>query len=243
MRCIASVFAGLTASSIAAAQLQSYVCTFAPDGEWVATPADDAATPAGPPPPTIRSYDNWRPPTLFPNRVVSNGAELADDIQVASWQPNSYVADIGWTLYNSGPTTITRYRRTLRFYDGQGTLLSTSSGVVRGNFGPGTGAFFSTSGGSFLQAEILITPQMFLSVQYSEVEGGRAEDLGVLSGGPITLGSSSNFIYNFTTGQQIDLGPNNNLGFFIDAVVVPAPAGAPLLAVGVLAMARRRRDG
>ncbi|MDX2146811.1 MAG: hypothetical protein SFZ23_04755 [Planctomycetota bacterium] len=235
-----------TFSTLSMAQVQSYVRTIAPDGEWVMTPTGQATDPAGPPLPIVRAYDNWRSPssggnTLLIATVRADADEIADDVGIVNWQPQTFVADLGWTLYNFGTRTITRYRTTIRLYDAESNLLFTSSGVSSSSIPPGLGVKFATSGGAYLGANIPVSPGMFMSVQYSEVQGPSAADLGVLSGGPITLGSSSNFIYNFTTGQQIDLGPNNNLGFFIDAVVVPAPAGAPLLTVGVLAIARRRR--
>ncbi|MDX2146184.1 MAG: hypothetical protein SFZ23_01580 [Planctomycetota bacterium] len=106
----------------------------------------------------------------------------------------------------------------------------------------GIGARFESIDGFYSRFWTIPTSStMYMSVQFSELVGGDMSGVGTLSGGPITTGSSSTFIQNFTTGQSIDLGPNNNLGFFIDTVPIPAPGTGVLVFVSVLSARRRRR--
>ncbi|MDX2146777.1 MAG: hypothetical protein SFZ23_04580 [Planctomycetota bacterium] len=194
-----------------------------------------------------QSYDNWRDPvvggqTRLTETLRIGGDEVADDCILQNWSPG-FVNDIGWTIANMSETnTLTVFRATFRFYDDSGALVGTDTSLYFLPLQPQrAGLIFSTSG-LLRPLNIPTTERMFISIQFSDAVGFDVADFGLLYGGPITRGSSSSFITNRTTGQQIDLGTGNNLGFFIDTVPIPAP-GVPAAAV-LLAIAggsRRRR--
>jgi hypothetical protein len=195
-----------------------------------------------------QSYDNWRSSseggeTSLLTRFNNVGTqEIGDDLVLSNCSP-SFVNDLGFTLVNGSRTQgISRYRSTFRFYDENLTLLGVVSEVVNTIFPPFGAASIFTSGGYFRPFNIPTAPRMFMTTQYTEVIGDNSL-VGLLYGGPVTTGSSSRFIRNFTTGQQIDLGgEDQNLGFFIDTVPIPGPGALTVMAVamGVVGCRRRR---
>jgi hypothetical protein len=197
-----------------------------------------------------RSYDNWRFPGWNPPGQTSlfgtlalGTVEYGDDLQLAGWTPGK-VNDIGWTFYNSSSTSrITSFGAAIRFYDDQFGLLGTDSAIYFGQtWGPGTQALFFTDGGRFRALNIYTRPSMYMSISFFDVVGGLDSDMGVLYGGPITIGNSSQYARNMTTGDLIDLGanPQANLGFFIDTVV-PSPSSLSLITASSLFAFRRPR--
>lgn len=199
----------------------------------------------------MRSYDNWRYPggdppgqSLIGERLVLGNVEVGDDLLLASWQP-SKVNDIGWSLCNNSATgSLTFFGATIRFYDNSLALLGTDTATYSGQtFRPGARALVQSSGGFYGRFNISTTQAMYMSIEFFATVGVDPADVGVLYGGPITFGNSSQYIRNMTTGQLIDLGadPQANLGFFIDTVAVPSRSSAALLATSSFLALRRRR--
>lgn len=198
-----------------------------------------------------RSYDNFYSPagnppgqTLLTGEIAIGDFEYGDDVGLRDWMP-SKVSDIGWTIYNgSASGSLTSFGMSLRLYDSSLNLLATDSAFYGGYvFPPGTGARVRSTNGFYSSRNIATQQAMYISVDFYSPTGVQVEDIGVLYGGPITFGNSSQFARNMTTGQLIDLGvdPQANLGFFIDTIV-PAPSSAGLYAGTSLFALRRRRE-
>ncbi|MDX2148466.1 MAG: hypothetical protein SFZ23_13185 [Planctomycetota bacterium] len=189
----------------------------------------------------VRNYDNFNQPTSLVFAYRTGSREIADDLQLAQWGPG-VVADVGWTVFNASSTnTLASVRATIRFYDADRQFLFADSGVFTPNLAPGRGARYITTGGAYVPAAISTSRNMFMSIQFSESVGVAIDDLGTRYGGPIGVGDSSRFIYDFTNNQQIDLGdtPQANLGFFLYSV--PAPGATTFVALALTPLARRRR--
>ncbi|MDX2146710.1 MAG: hypothetical protein SFZ23_04240 [Planctomycetota bacterium] len=190
----------------------------------------------------VRNYDNYSAPTVFSNRIRTSDREFGDDLQLAKWHPG-YVANIGFSIVNFSSSTINNLRVTFRFYNADGQLVySERSSPLFVNMPAGFAYLISSDGAAWLPAQIPTSRNMYLSIQFSDVVGASIDDVGMLYGGPIGIGNSSRFIYDFTNNQQIDLGesPQANLGFFLYSV--PAPGATTLVFVGLVPLARRRRD-
>lgn len=197
-----------------------------------------------------RSYDNWRYPggnppgqSLIGERLNLGNVEVGDDLYLNDWQP-SKISDVGWSLCNNSSTgTMTFFGAAIRWYDGSLNLLATDTATYSGqSFAPGSRALVRSSGGFYQRFNFFTQPIMYMSIEFFDTVGVNPDDIGVLYGGPITFGNSSQYIRNMTTSQLIDLGadPQANLGFFIDTVV-PSPSSASLLAASSFLAFRRRR--
>jgi hypothetical protein len=196
----------------------------------------------------FHAYDSWRGTeeggiTSFTGRMRVGGAEFGDDINLVGGYP-SLVSDWGFSIWNSSSTqSLTDLEVTVRLYTADRGLLGFEHWYQSGGFVPPNGrALFFTSGGSILRDNIPTREHMFMTIQFSNTLNYDISQIGVLWGGPVTTGSSSSNIYNFTTGQVIDLGGNGdrNLGFFVDTIEAPAP-GALLAAAIAAPLALRRR--
>jgi hypothetical protein len=197
-----------------------------------------------------RSYDNWRSASSSPpgvsrlvGQIALNGNEFADDLLLSNWQP-SIVNDVGFSLWNHATTTMQAFYLRLRFYDDSLNILGIDEGWYSGAvIGANGKAKFFSDDGFYAGFGIPTRSVMLMSMEFVNAIGVHPADLGALTGGPITFGSSSQYIRNMTSGQLIDLGasPQTNLGFFIDTVPVPSPSAASLFAASSLLALRRRR--
>jgi hypothetical protein len=236
-------------SSVVASPPVDYDLVQIADGEYVAMPMrPNDVLPAA----EGRPYDNYRDPgapeledrgntvLLSAFRVGEN--EVGDDLQLVD-PGAAIVSDMGFTFVNMSPTdTATSFRFTHRFYDENLVLLGQFSARLGGSFPPNAGARFTTRGGVLTGFHIPVAERMFVTTTYSDIIGIDPNDVGVRYGGPVTIGSSTQFIRNFTTGQQIDLGDaNQNLGYFINTIPIPAPAASITIAFAGLLATRRRR--
>jgi hypothetical protein len=107
---------------------------------------------------------------------------------------------------------------------------------------PGESALLFTGPESYLGRNYLLPEQFMFTVQFSQFANYDINNIGVLTGGPITDGTSSNFARDRTTGQNIDLGNQySNIMFYIRTQPVPSPSSAALLATSSLLALRRRR--
>ncbi|MDX2148431.1 MAG: hypothetical protein SFZ23_13005 [Planctomycetota bacterium] len=194
-------------------------------------------------------YDNWTPP--LPGRTVLNsvlrvgGDEIGDDLNLTNYQ-DGVLDSMGWTLVNtSSNDDIVSYGFRIRFTDsntGEVFVDRTYPATpLPTPIPPGARLRSSFPFGSQLSFQIPVRPRMYFTIQYFDVVGASVDDIGLLYGGPTTVGSSSRFIRNFTTGQDIDLGGSNqNLGFYIRVRPIPTP-GAVSFALLSLGLATRRR--
>jgi hypothetical protein len=200
-----------------------------------------------------RAYDNWRSPnssfdelrgrTNLTQTIRTGSHEVGDDLVLADVGA-SELSDLAYSVVNLSSTdTLGWFRRTIRWYSDDFMLVGQDSARVLANFQAGSRVAVFTSGFYLLSRQIPTSPRMFMTLQYTEVTGIDPADIGMLTGGPVGTGSSSQFIRNFTTGQQIDLGSENqNLGFFIDSLPIPAPGSfaAFVTAIGIFARRRQR---
>ena len=198
----------------------------------------------------FHAYDSWRGTeeggiTSFSGQIRVGGAEFGDDISLVGGYP-SRISDWGYTMWNSSQTqSITDLEVTVRLYDSDRNLLGLEHEFQTGApIPPGVRAALFTSGGSILRDNIPTREHMFMTIQFSNTLNYDISQIGVLWGGPVTTGSSSNNIYNFTTGQVIDLGGNGdrNLGFFVDTIEAPAPSALLAAAAAAPFALRRRRN-
>jgi hypothetical protein len=150
------------------------------------------------------------------------------------------VANLDATGHN-----ITQTTETVRWYDSEsGSLLQsytyTLAWGVGGTAGTSWSVFQDDGFWSFLHLNL--PTHVFYSEQETNIVGASADAVGRITAGPNTLGSSSRFIHDFTTGQDIDLGSDQiNLLLAVRATPAPTPGVlASLVAATPLALRRRR---
>jgi hypothetical protein len=200
----------------------------------------------------IEGYDNFRsfisfPPgmTILDQRIRTGGREIGDDVNLIGYDGGS-LNRCGTTLVNlSTENLLTRFQLTMRWYrQGDLQLLSSYTFVagIAGGLPPNTGGLFFQRADFLTPLGITVEPNVYFTVQYSNIVGVSIDDIGQLYGGPINTGSSSRFIRDFTTGQMIDLGSDQqNLGLKIDFNPIPSPGPAALIALAAIIGTCRRR--
>ncbi|MDX2146433.1 MAG: hypothetical protein SFZ23_02835 [Planctomycetota bacterium] len=178
------------------------------------------------------------------NRLRVGSDEIGDDLYMVPGT-GGQVSTIARTLVNMSATgRIDQYRMSLIWRDlaTQG-VQQRRDFVILSSLPPGVGAVITIPSIILDPLSIIVPDNAYFSVRYSDPIGIDPSDFGVLTGGPNIAGSSSRFIQNFTTGQQIDLGSeDNNIAYVIATRPIPAPGSALGLAslAGVLAARRRR---
>ncbi len=197
------------------------------------------------------AYDNWRGPnrggvSLFPRGLSEfpiGTAEIGDDLYLIPTGPST-VSDIGFSYMNASTTSvITHFRSTIRFYNHDLLLVGIDAFDHDLALQPGVRVAIFSDSYFYLSYNIPVTSLMYMSVQFTDIVGAGPNDMGMVVGGPITTGNSSQYLRNFTTGEPIDLGTTEqkNLRFFIDTVSVPSPLSIAGLLAGLGTCLRRRR--
>lgn len=195
-------------------------------------------------------YDNYSDSTSFgrtflPNTLRVGGYEIGDDV-VAGGYLGGVVDSAGFSFANlSSVNTATGIDVTLRWYDFEDSVLL-GEFRVDADFGspplPGSKWRLRFGEGFLRNLQIPVRARMFQTVQYNDIRGIDLSDVGVLTGGPTTVGSSSRFARNFTTNEQIDLGSaDENIGFFTREYFIPTPSAISVLGLGLVFAVRRRR--
>ncbi|MDX2148973.1 MAG: hypothetical protein SFZ23_15780 [Planctomycetota bacterium] len=213
--------------------------------QWIIRTNQQSSPEAGPS--TVMMYDNYTiPPTFLTNVLPTGGDENGDTAQLANYQ-QGVIDSAGFTLVNNSTTSnITAMRVEFKWYNFDDNSFL-GGFVLNAGFAeprlPGSRARIEGDIGTLRFLNIPLAPRMIYTTKYLEVFGGASlSDVGMLYGGPVSVGSSDRFIVNRTTGQQIDLGSaDQNLGYFIRGFVIPAPASALAFASLGFFAARRRR--
>jgi hypothetical protein len=198
----------------------------------------------------VMAYDNWTPPPLggstrLPGRLRTGLDEIGDDLRLTQ-STGGLVDSVGFTSAHVGTVGLLESSRVaLRWYDSNANsllgefrfLLFYSAPIA-----PGLGAATGFLPGDLAFLNITIPDNAYMTVRHFDPVGIDPADVGMAFGGPHTVGSSTRFARNFTTGQDIDLGQGNNLGLYIRTVPIPAPAPAALgMILGLGFGVRRRR--
>ncbi|MDX2148019.1 MAG: hypothetical protein SFZ23_10900 [Planctomycetota bacterium] len=217
--------------------------------QWIIRMDQTSSPQAGPG--TVMMYDNYTPTnfggqTTLTTVISVGGDEYGDSVNLANYQ-QGIIDSAGFTLVNNSTTSnITAMRVEFKWYNADdnaflgGFILNTGFAEPRL---PGSQALIEGDIGTLRFLNIPLAPRMIYTTKYLEVFGGaNLSDVGMLYGGPVTVGSSDRFIVNRTTGQQIDLGSaDQNLGYFIRGFVIPAPGSVLVLtSLGLFASRRRR---
>jgi hypothetical protein len=194
-------------------------------------------------------YDNWRGPfnfgfTRLDQTLRVGGDEIGDDVNLRRFTPG-IIDSFGYTIANlSASETLVDVNIRFRFYNrDSGALISSFDrgfGEPSLNIAPMTNSIRRFAPGALTFFNLAAAERMYMTMQVVDIIGIPLSDFGVLYGGPITNGSSSSLIRNFTTGQDIDLGPGKNLGFLV-SVTIPTPASASLFVITATLATRRRR--
>jgi hypothetical protein len=189
-------------------------------------------------------YDNLSLGRTILNEARSFGSdEIGDDVNLVRYE-DGHISDFFRTASNvSDGNIIENFSGIYRFYnrDTMALLGSYQFGMILGswNIQPGGSVSYGTD---ISDLRIPVAPRMFVTVQYTSVLGGSFNDIGVLIGGPTTRGSSSRFVRNFTTGQDIDLGGDSrNLGYRIHVRPIPSPSALGVFGLAAVFGVRRRR--
>ncbi len=199
----------------------------------------------------LHAYDNWRGASeggvsQFPrgrSEFPIGTAEIGDDLYLVPTGP-AIVSDIGFSYMNASTTSvITHFRSTIRFYNHDLLLVGIDEFDHDLALRPGIRVAAFSNSYFYLGYNIPVTSLMYMSVQFTDIVGAGPNEMGMLVGGPITTGNSSQYLRNFTTGEPIDLGTTEqkNLSFFIDTVSVPSPLSITGLFAGLGTCLRRRR--
>jgi hypothetical protein len=193
-------------------------------------------------------YDNWRNSILggVSERIGNirvGSLEVGDDVVMAT---SGRLTGENYSIVHMGTSGIgTSYIQTNRWFDSNGVLLQDFTFQIdasASNFGPGTMLYVRAGDGFWTFLNLQLPQQVYASHQWSNPIGMDINDFGQAIAGPRTIGYSSQYIRNFTTGQDIDLGSDQlNLCLALRVDPVPAPSAASLFAASSLLALRRRR--
>ncbi len=217
----------------------------------------DAAAVEDPPSPAFTdtfAWNNWTTPlwpyfggpgrTLIGPPLIVGSHEVGEDVQLVSGT-GGFWSDRGYSVHNGSQSElITRRRTTIRWYSTSGSLLHTYTLISTFSTPllPGESALIFTGPESYLGLNYLLPESFLFTIQFSDFTSYNGDNAGVLTGGPITDGSSSNFAFDRTSGQNIDLGNQySNIMFYIRTQPIPSPSCASLLTASSLLTLRRRR--
>ncbi|MDX2146234.1 MAG: hypothetical protein SFZ23_01830 [Planctomycetota bacterium] len=178
---------------------------------------------------------------------VRTGRQVfGDDLNlVGPFGPGYIIDSAGFSLANYSRTgsisaLVARFRWIDRDTQTQVGQLDLNLQLVP--IGPGQRDRVRGDIGTLRFLNIPVRPRMYYTTEFLSVTGIDIADIGISYGGPIGVGSSSRFIRNFTTGQDIDLGSENqNLGYLIRTYPLPAPGSVLVLPSLALFASRRRR--
>lgn len=201
------------------------------------------------------NYDNWRSSTSTPpgssallGLFAAGGDEIADDLSMVAVGAG-LLNDMGINVANAnGPTgsTLTGGSMTIRFYNGGGTFISGFTATLPAlALGPGASSRIFFGANALTSLNINLPATCFVSMQLTTVTGAGGFTLanaGYQIRGPINTGSSTDALIDVTTNTTFNFGgsPAANTGLYIKTDNVPEPASLGLIALGGLALLRRR---
>ncbi len=198
----------------------------------------------------FRAYDNWRSPgfgggnSSFRSWFRMNGHEFGDDAYMTTTGP-ALLTDMGYSIGNLSTTqTLQSVQLTLRIYDENRALLFTDPSFTHTpNIPPGGGVYYLSNSNFYVPFNITLPSHVFISMQFSNAIGVDIADVGCALSGPVTSGHSSQFAYNFTTGETLsfDGSDQTNMKLFIDTAEVPSSSVATIFCLSALPVACRRR--
>lgn len=191
----------------------------------------------------VTRYDNWtNPPSALTGVFNTGGAEIADDLNMTGM---GHLGNVGVNIANTGTTAwaATGGSGIIRFY-------RQSDGSFIGGFGfnlPALNLAVNSStrlqfgDGALAGLNIwLDTTNIFMSVQYTALNGASLATVGMQTRGPVGIGTSTDNMINVGSGNfNFNGAPLANGG--LKVAIVPTPASLALLGLGGLAAARRRR--
>lgn len=204
------------------------------------------------------NYDNWTsPPSALTGLFRSGSDEIADDLTTVGVVGAGLLDDMGINLANidaasrlvSGDMAIRFYRldngNFISGFLASYNLSSLSGGGLAAN--SSIRLFF---GAGALQSLAIQLPNsgvsgVYVSLQHNTAvfqAGGTLANLGLQTRGPVGVGSSTDMMINVTTATSFNFGgaPVANTGIYLKTDSVPEPATLSLLALGGLALLRRR---
>ena len=181
----------------------------------------DAAGTDEPPAPALLdtfAWNNWTTPlwssfggpgrTLIGTPLILGSHEVGEDMTLIPGTGGRW-SDYGFSMHNGSQEQLaTEFRTTFRWYSTSGTLLHSYS-LIAGFLNPllpGQSALIFSGPESTLGRNYILPEQFYFTVQFSQFTQFDGDRIGVLTGGPITDGASSNFAFDRTSGQNIDLG-------------------------------------
>ncbi len=177
--------------------------------------------------------------------IVPTGFDKVGEDMLGRSQLGGVVSDIGYSIANLSSNRSIRFNRiTYDFWTLDGVLIASRS---RDEFFasailPGQLARISFGPNQFRNFNVVVPDHFYMTVQRESFDGVPESAFGVMWGSPITVGSSTRFYRNFTTGMSIDLGSaQNNLTMYVKTDPIPSPSSASLLTASSLLTLRRRR--
>jgi hypothetical protein len=194
----------------------------------------------------VTLFDSWNGPVSLIQGYLTTGFDTVGEDMFSSNRLGGIVTDIGYTLANLSTTRPIRYNRIVySFWSLEGDLIATRpfDEFFAVAIQPGQAVKIHFGSNQFRFFDVTVPDQFYLTIQRESFDNVPASAFGVAWSSPLSVGSSTEYYRNFTTGQNIDLGSNqNNLTMYVKTDPIPSPSAASLLAASSLLALRRRRS-
>jgi hypothetical protein len=194
-------------------------------------------------------FDSWHGPSQGGSSLIQGylptGFDAVGEDMVGATSQGGLVTDIGYTLANLSSTRSIRFNRIIySFWSLDGVLIASRpfEEFFAVAIQPGQAIKIRFGSNQFRNFNVIVPDQFYMTIQRESFDNVPASAFGVAWSTPISVGTTSRFYKNMSTGQSLDLQSEQNaLTMYVMTDPIPSPSSASLLAASTVLALRRRR--